>query len=81
MTTQQVLGTPVNGLLVPVVVTATATCPAGTQLLGGGFRQSGTPITLQIIDNSRDGTLVNQWNVSVVLPLGTTLTAVAECTV
>ena len=80
MTTQQIVGTAQNGLALPVVLTATATCPAGTQLLGGGFRQSGIPVTLQIIDNSRDNVLTNQWNVSALLPLGTSLTAVAECT-
>ena len=81
MTTQQIVGTAVPGLAVPVALTATATCPAGTQLLGGGFRQSGVPITLQIVDNSRDNVNPNQWNVTALLPLGTSLTAVAECTV
>lgn len=80
MTTQQVLGTPQTAL-VAGTLTATASCPMGTQLLGGGFRFTGVPLTLRVTDNSRDDVLVNQWNVTAFLPIGSTITAVAECTV
>ncbi|MCM2420518.1 hypothetical protein G3I60_30920 [Streptomyces sp. SID13666] len=59
-------------------VTATATCPAGTVLLGGGYRIGGL-VTLQVLDNSRDATNTNQWNVTAFGALGDTITAVAEC--
>ncbi len=62
-------------------VNATATCPAGSVLLGGGFRLGAASVA-QITDSSRDATNPNQWDVSGFVPVGVlsgTVTAVAEC--
>jgi hypothetical protein len=78
------VGTPVSTTGLLTSINATATCPAGTVLLGGGYRLSGPGILLiQVSDNSRDSGNPNQWNVTAFGPLAllNTVTAVAECTI
>ncbi|WP_405585355.1 hypothetical protein [Streptomyces sp. NBC_01190] len=81
MSSSEVAGTPVTAQPLLGSVTATAVCPVGSTLLGGGFELSNASV-LQVTSSSRDGVNPNQWNVVAFVPVGLlagTVTSVAEC--